>query len=221
MAGLSMAMRSPRWWPDEVSAGGHEKSPLVASGSPRSSLSIHLEGPPAGDGGGAAITASTEGLSMKSVRERMDINAAFREVGSYRGAAEICGTTPKAVKRVVLAVDAAPVVVVHNYDGVRELVAARVDKTNGRISAKRLLPAATARATRGRRVTSVGSSPRRRRRGAPSIIGVGARRVGGARPGRKGLTVVTRWWRAAATSTMPGPACRLDRNCARASSPPL
>jgi hypothetical protein len=39
---------------------------------------------------------------MKSVRERMDINAAYREVGTYRGAAEICGTTDKTVKRVVL-----------------------------------------------------------------------------------------------------------------------
>jgi transposase len=77
----------------------------------------------------------------------MDINAAYREVGSYRGAAEICGTTPKTVKRVVLAADAASggdVSVVHNYDDVRELVKARVAKTHGRISAKRLLPAATA-----------------------------------------------------------------------------
>ena len=30
----------------------------------------------------------------------MDIIAAYREVGSYRGAAAICGTTPKTVKRV-------------------------------------------------------------------------------------------------------------------------
>jgi hypothetical protein len=30
---------------------------------------------------------------MKSVRERMDINAAYRDVGTYRGAADICGTT--------------------------------------------------------------------------------------------------------------------------------
>ena len=33
----------------------------------------------------------------------MDMHAAYREVGSYRGAAEICGTTPKTVKRSVLA----------------------------------------------------------------------------------------------------------------------
>ena len=36
---------------------------------------------------------------MKSVRERMDIISAYREVGSYRGAAEICATTAKIVKR--------------------------------------------------------------------------------------------------------------------------
>lgn len=85
---------------------------------------------------------------MKSVRERMDMKAAYREVGSYRGAADICGTTPKTVKRAVLAdagTDAGEAAVVsHNYDAVRDIVAARVEKTNGRISAKRLLPVATA-----------------------------------------------------------------------------
>jgi hypothetical protein len=82
---------------------------------------------------------------MKSVRERVDINAVYREVGSYRGAAAICGTTHKTVKRVVLAAEAAtsgPAVVEHNYDAVRDVVAVRVAKTHGRISAKRLLPAA-------------------------------------------------------------------------------
>jgi transposase len=74
----------------------------------------------------------------------MDINAAYREVGSYRAAAEICGTTPKTVKRTVLAAEAPPVEVVHNYDDVRDVVKARVVKTKGQISAKRLLPAATA-----------------------------------------------------------------------------
>jgi transposase len=46
----------------------------------------------------------------------------------------------------VLANDAGPDdgVVVHNYDAVRSVVVARVEKTKGRISAKRLLPAATA-----------------------------------------------------------------------------
>jgi transposase len=83
---------------------------------------------------------------MKSVKERMDIISAYREVGSYRGAAEICSTTPKTVRRVVEAAartepDEA---VAHNYDEVRELVGQRVTKTKGRISAKRLLPVAVA-----------------------------------------------------------------------------
>jgi hypothetical protein len=64
---------------------------------------------------------------MKSVREHMDMNAAHRETGSYRAAAEICNTTPKTVKRSVEAQRNAgegpgPGVVVHNYDDVRELV---------------------------------------------------------------------------------------------------
>jgi hypothetical protein len=39
---------------------------------------------------------------MKSVREHMDMHPAYREVGSYRAAADICGTTPKTVKRSVV-----------------------------------------------------------------------------------------------------------------------
>ena len=83
---------------------------------------------------------------MKSVRERMDIISAYREVGSYHGAAEICSTTPKTVKRVVEAAQRSeprppPI---HNYDEVTDLVAQRVEKTKGRISAKRLLPVAVA-----------------------------------------------------------------------------
>jgi transposase len=77
----------------------------------------------------------------------MDMNAAYRDVGSYRGAAELCGTTPKTVKRAVLAAgEALPgeVVVAHNYDVVREIVVARVATTQGRITAKRLLPVAAA-----------------------------------------------------------------------------
>ena len=31
----------------------------------------------------------------------MDVIAAYREVGTYRGAAEICGTTHKTVRRVI------------------------------------------------------------------------------------------------------------------------
>src|SRR6202034_480865 len=79
----------------------------------------------------------------------MDIIAAYREAGTYRGAAEIAGTTHKTVKRVVArheAGGAAPGRVPrgHNYDVVAVMVAERVEKTSGRISAKRLLPAAQA-----------------------------------------------------------------------------
>lgn len=79
----------------------------------------------------------------------MDIIAAYREAGTYRGAASIAGTTHKTVKRVIErheAGGAGPVRAPRgrNYDGVTALVAERVDKTQGRISAKRLLPAARA-----------------------------------------------------------------------------
>lgn len=79
----------------------------------------------------------------------MDILSAYREVGSYRGAADVCGTTHKTVRRAVLAEaarnEATEIeVVVHNYDDVRDVVAERVAKTHGRITAKRLLPVATA-----------------------------------------------------------------------------
>ena len=75
----------------------------------------------------------------------MDMNAAYREVGSYRAAAEMCGTTPKTVKRSVEAAErhasgVDPERARHNYDRVRDLVAERVAKTQGRISAKRLAP---------------------------------------------------------------------------------
>jgi transposase len=78
----------------------------------------------------------------------MDVLAAYRDVGSYRGAAAICGTTHKTVRRIVerhetgQASGGKPRE--HNYDRVAELVEARVAKTAGRISAKRLLPEARA-----------------------------------------------------------------------------
>jgi len=78
----------------------------------------------------------------------MDMHAAYREVGSYRAAAEICGTTPKTVKRSVLAARAAEKgeipVIEHNYDAVRDVVIERVERTKGKMSAKRLLPVARA-----------------------------------------------------------------------------
>jgi Integrase core domain len=79
----------------------------------------------------------------------MDIISAYREVGSYRGAAALCGTTAKTVKRVIARHEASGAIPARqprgrNYDQVTELVTARIAKTKGRISAKRLLPAARA-----------------------------------------------------------------------------
>jgi transposase len=79
----------------------------------------------------------------------MDIISAYQQVGSYRGAAELCGTTHRTVKKVVdkfEAGDAAPPRVerAHNYDAVAALVAERVEKSQGRMSAKRMLPIARA-----------------------------------------------------------------------------
>src|SRR5262245_24246028 len=79
----------------------------------------------------------------------MDIISAYREVGTYRGAAVACGTTHKTVRRVIARHEGGGarlerVARGHNYDGVAGLVAARVTATAGRISAKRLLPAARA-----------------------------------------------------------------------------
>jgi transposase len=82
----------------------------------------------------------------------MDVVVAYKDVGTFRGAAELCGVDPKTVKRKVLAYEAgeldeervrrAPVP--KNTDGVRSLVAERVAATRGRVSAKRLLPVARA-----------------------------------------------------------------------------
>lgn len=79
----------------------------------------------------------------------MDVIAAYRQVGTYRGAAALCGTTHKTVKRIVEGQQASgrppqrgerP----RNYDAVVDVVAERVKATRARISAKRLLPEARA-----------------------------------------------------------------------------
>ena len=89
---------------------------------------------------------------MKSAKDSIDIISAYRQLGSYRAAAEECGTTHRTVKKVVERFEADQAGVspppraerAHNYDAVADLVAERVDKSNGRISAKRLLPVARA-----------------------------------------------------------------------------
>lgn len=80
----------------------------------------------------------------------MDIISTYRDVGSYRGAAELCGTTHKTVKRTIERFEAeqtgqpppARIEREHNYDAVADLVTERVEKSQGRISAKRILPIA-------------------------------------------------------------------------------
>ena len=84
----------------------------------------------------------------------MDIIAAYHEAGTYRGAAQIAGTTHKTVRRVIARQEAGGAAPARarrgrTYDGVAALVAERVKKTLGRISAKWLLPAARAAGYQG------------------------------------------------------------------------
>jgi transposase len=122
---------------------------------------------------------------LKNARERMDVIAAYRDVGTYRGAAEICGTTHKTVKRIIETHELLSrgghlperVPRPRNYDEVAELVAASVKKTAGKVSAKRLLPAA--------RAAGYAGSDRNFRRlvaGVKSEWRQGQARAGGRRP---------------------------------------
>jgi len=78
----------------------------------------------------------------------MDIVAAFEQVGTYRGAAALCGTTHKTVKRVIERrragepFDVPRRQLTKNTDSVAAVIAEKVRATDGRISAKRLLPVA-------------------------------------------------------------------------------
>lgn len=100
----------------------------------------------------------------------MDILAAYREVGSYRGAAAICGTAHKTVRRVVERHNAGGVAPErrdrgHNYDEVRVLVAERVRATQGGSRPGGCCRLPGRRGMRGRRGTSGGWSLTSRRRG--------------------------------------------------------
>lgn len=80
---------------------------------------------------------------MKTARQRLDILTTYQELGSYRATAALCGTTHKTVRRVVErgsrpAGGRPPRP--RLTDPVLELIAAKVKRTDGRISAKRLLP---------------------------------------------------------------------------------
>src|SRR3982074_1884817 len=92
------------------------------------------------------------GVPLKSAKDRMDIISAYQQLGSYRAAADHCGTTHRTVKKVVDKFQADQVGVLpqpraettHNYSMVADLVAERIEKSHARISAKRLLPIARA-----------------------------------------------------------------------------
>jgi hypothetical protein len=104
----------------------------------------------------------------------MDVIAAYQQVGSYRCAAELCGTTHKTVKRIVTATLAGEPLAPRrsrdrNYDSVTTLVRDKIATTEGRISAKRLLPIAVAAGYEGsarnfRRLVAGPGSGRRVRR---------------------------------------------------------
>jgi len=83
----------------------------------------------------------------------MEIVNAYAAVGSYRGAAALCGTTHKTVKRVLERLEAGQVEPrippPSNTAGVVDLIVQKVQATDGRISAKRLLPLARAAGYRG------------------------------------------------------------------------
>jgi len=80
---------------------------------------------------------------VRTARERSGILTAYQELGSYRAAAALCGTTHRTVRRVVERRDASPAERPSRpkaTDPHRDLIAARVKATDGRVSAKRLMP---------------------------------------------------------------------------------
>ncbi len=87
---------------------------------------------------------------VKSVRDQMEIVNAYALLGSYRGAAALCGTTHKTVRRVLERRAQGQVgrrsrsVPPANTEVVGQLIQERVRQTDGRIGAKRLLPVAQA-----------------------------------------------------------------------------
>lgn len=93
---------------------------------------------------------------MISPEDEVNLVSKYRELGSYRAVGEVCGVDPKTVKRAVQRAAAGetgqarrPADRDHNYDDVTGLIAARVKSSEGRITAKRLLPIARAEGYRG------------------------------------------------------------------------
>ena len=80
---------------------------------------------------------------MKSAREQLNILNAYEELGSYRAAAALCGTTHKTVRRVIERRTRPPAerpARPKSTDPYRDLIRNKIKATDGRISAQRLLP---------------------------------------------------------------------------------
>jgi hypothetical protein len=83
---------------------------------------------------------------LKTTRDQLNIIDAYRQLGSYRAAARLCGTTDKTVRRVVERHQEGgpwyrrPRALHKNTDQVLRVIEEKVRATDGRISAKRLLP---------------------------------------------------------------------------------
>ena len=109
---------------------------------------------------------------MKTAREQLDILTTYAELGSYRATATLCGTTPKPVRRVVERRSGPPTerpARPRVTDPVLELIATKVKSTDGRISAKRLLPLCRAEGYTGsarslRRAVATARAEHRRQR---------------------------------------------------------
>jgi len=89
---------------------------------------------------------TAQGAPLLSARKQLDVITAYREVGTYRGAAELCGVTHKTVKRIVTRDQAQQERVERrkNYESVRGVVATAMEDTKGKLSAKKLLVKARA-----------------------------------------------------------------------------
>jgi len=109
---------------------------------------------------------------VKHAREQLNILNAYDELGSYRAAAALCGTTHKTVRRIVERRSRpAPTAMSRprKTDPFRGLIEARVHATDGRISAKRLLPLCRAEGYAGsarhlRRAVAAAKTAHRRER---------------------------------------------------------
>jgi transposase len=109
---------------------------------------------------------------VKTAREQLDIVTTYQGLGSYRATAALCGTTHKTVRRVLERRARPPIERPPRpklTDPVRDLIEQRVKATDGRISAKRLLPLCRAKGYPGsarslRRAVALAKAEHRRDR---------------------------------------------------------